>query len=439
MLSVLKQASPRQQVWDFVTFSDTNRDIKDLEKLTYYDDSHGHGDLSDARDLSFTTKDKEVWLLPSESYLDIDIKIERAVRTAPAVAGEVGEIEYNWAADAAPVTMADNGCNMFDQSKYYIEDQEIEKVDHTGIATLVDGILKLNEQDIIKSKHKELWFLSNAAGDAARKTYLVNCAGHLKLEIPLKRLFTFCENTKHAFRGVQHRITFSLQHVNNILLKTADASPAGKAKITKVQWVIPKLEPSLQRQAEVESTLASGTSIDMQWPGLTVYKSQPPKQQNVRIQLASTIHRPNKILVGLQRASRTGAYSTQSSMVFDHLNLEECNVSINSKLFPNLRPLTANFARESGAIELYNNFIHACSNSTPAIDYETFKEHYPLWYFDVSNRADEIYDTSNYPQITINLKFQRAPTNDYYAYVIIYNEKSGKLSFIEQKMIVKVD
>ena len=52
--------------------------------------------------------------------------------------------EYAWNIDPAGIRIADNGCNIFDQCRYYIEDREIEHIDHVGVGTLIDGLLTQN-------------------------------------------------------------------------------------------------------------------------------------------------------------------------------------------------------------------------------------------------------------------------------------------------------
>ena len=47
-----------------------------------------------------------------------------------------------------------------------------------------------------------------------------------------------------------------------------------------------------------------------------MYKQQPEKSKEIRIPLASTIHKPEKVIVGIQKVSRYTDDSARS-MVFD--------------------------------------------------------------------------------------------------------------------------
>lgn len=433
MLDLLAKTSQAAEAWNLVTMIPVDRSIHEYERMTHYEDSHGAGSLASATRLSFTTQNREVWLVPSKSYLLFDIKIQKGVMPAE----EGATIEYAWNAAAVGVNMMDNGANVFSQARYYIEDNEIEHLDHVGIGTVVDGLLHHNTQEKVNMvKYPEMWF---GTDDAGRKSYVNKCQGKIQLLIPLERIYTFCKHVRHAFRGVQHRITLTLNDAKSIIMNSANNIPDGAVFIEKAVWVIPKLTPSLEKQAELETTLASSPQLDLQWPAINVYREQPPKNTDVRIQLASTIHRPIRILVGLQKLTRSTVQNKESAMVFDNLGLEEVNVSLNGQKFPNERMLKADFSQPSGAHEVYQRFLDACQDRNTIIDYDTFRTSYPLYHVDLSHRKDELFETSTFPQITVQLKFKQAPAEDYYVYMIIYNQRSGRLDVNEKKMILKID
>ena len=81
--------------------------------------------------------------------------------------------------------------------------------------------------------------------------------------------------------------------------------PLEKFSSLMLFWVIPKITPSKEKMSEVETTMATSPKVDMTWPALNVFREQPPKQKEIRVQLASTIHRPERVIVGLQKVSRT--------------------------------------------------------------------------------------------------------------------------------------
>ena len=63
-------------------------------------------------------------------------------------------------------------------------------------------------------------------------SYIKKCNGTIDLVIPLSRFFRFCKHVKHAFRGVQHRLIFTLNNPNSLLMKVDNDTPLGEVFIT---------------------------------------------------------------------------------------------------------------------------------------------------------------------------------------------------------------
>lgn len=486
MEHLLTDPAVAQNVWEFPSINTVDRSMSSNENVSVLEDSHGHGDLSSANRLQFTTKDRDVWLWPSQSYLKLQVEItpedgsnytwanatqksaqdgidRRYVKEAmlkvhaadpnnptPDEASKVKTIvsaicpslqdKHRSIAETVShhdVSLTDNATALFSTVRYYVEDKEIERLDHVNIGTLVDGLLQQNkseEDNVIR--HSQLWFLND---DHERKAYIHECDGKLSLTIPLSRLFTFAKFVTHAFRGTTHRIALDLDTATNLIIKGA-TTKAAKIKVKKAEWIIPKVAPSMAKAAEMELALASNaTDIRLQWPMTTVYREQSPQaNKDVRIQIQANIHRPIRVLIGFQYVDRY-AQNEMSKSIFDQLNVEEVAIMLNSKRFPSERRLTADFTQLGGALELYNKFLQACQGGDHcAIDYETFRDSFPLWHVPLTARDEEIYDTSSFPLISVLVKFRTAPTKPYYTYVILQNERTGQLNIIDKKMSITV-
>ena len=118
-------------------------------------------------------------------------------------------------------------------------------------------------------------------------------------------------------------------------------------------------------------------------------------------------------------------------MLFDNMNMEGCNVEINSVQFPD-KELKNNFTTRE-VMELYDRFLQA-SNYKSKIDFETFRTSYPLFHIDVSHHKPELYENTQFPNIVVNLKFRAVPAHDYLVWVIIYNQRDGTLNLENKKM-----
>ena len=425
----------RNEIWNFPAYLLEDKSITKLDTIKLYEDSHGTGNLNDATHFSYTSHNKDIWVLPGKSYLKITAQLRKADnseyvwRNVAAV-----EAQGNQAAVAARnrsnVCITDNACNIFSEARYYVDDQEIERIEHLGIGTLINNLITYTDASKLETvKYSELFFLDD---DTERKTYVLNTSsGTVQFLIPLSRIFPFLNQVQHAFRGVKHRITFDLNSADNLIHKGANVD-AGKVYITKMEWVVPYAEPDLTTMASLESQLASQTVFDFSWKGINVFRTQPLKAREVRIPLSATIHKPTDVFIAIQALNRTTSQD-HNAMIFDTPNIESVSVEINGLKFPQ-RDIVCN-KDENDLFEAYNTFIKACNNEK-GLSFKKWKTHYFITYIDVSHHAPEIYDNSTFPNIVVNLKFREPMTEDYLAWITVYNNKTASLNLEQQKMRV---
>jgi hypothetical protein len=126
----------------------------------------------------------------------------------------------------------------------------------------------------------------------------------------------------HVFRGVKHRLTFSLNKSERLIQRGNDVDD-GRVVITKCVWMIPYAEPSLGMKARLETQLAKDSTFKLSWLAVNVYLNQPPRNTEVRIPLSSTIHKPQRIFIGLLHLNRI----TSQKKIFNGLLPYECGIS----------------------------------------------------------------------------------------------------------------
>lgn len=428
-------ADKESGIWEFPKFPILDSSITKYDHVTVYEDHHGSGTLENADNFSFTTENDDIWLLPAESYLKLDIQVKKAdgrnyrwVNRA-AVPAEGGNAAVP-AADADEVDISDNGFNLFSDARLYLGDQEIERIDHVGIATLLTNLMELDKKYELKNtRHTEINFFQNSTG---RQAYLRKVRGNWHLQLPIKKLFSFFRTNDHVFRGTKFRINLSFNNSDNLLVRNPEVA-AGKVQIKNMKWMIPYVEPSLDVMAKLESQLAKNATYKLGWNAKTVYKHQPPRQIDVRLPLASSVHKPTHVYVILQDANRLDNQE-QVSMFFNNMNLEECYTEVNGLRFPD-RPIKVDFLKHEYT-ELYSRFLNACEEGDTYLDYETFGSTYPIIHFDISKHPEHLYENTNFPTITLYLKFRAVPANNYVAWVIVENEREATLNLDNKRMIV---
>ena len=62
-------------IWEFPSIAERDTSIVKYDYVKVYEDSHGSGSLENANHYSFTTKNEDLWLLSSESYLNLTIRL----------------------------------------------------------------------------------------------------------------------------------------------------------------------------------------------------------------------------------------------------------------------------------------------------------------------------------------------------------------------------
>ena len=416
------------EVWNFPKFPGLDDSITKYDFVKIYEDHHGSGTLKNATNFSYTTDNEDMWLLPSESYLKVEFYFrkedgnEYAWVDVPAAAG------VN-AVNADDINLADNGYNLFKEARYFIADQEIERLDNVGIATLVNHLRTMeNYYDFKDSKHCELLFWDDTN---KRQAYIRMAKGRMFLMLPVEKIFPFLRHNRHVFRGVRHKITLTLNDMGRIIAHTGGTD--GTVYIENMEWLVPYVEPSLGMMAKLETQLSKQNEYTINWSSINVYKHQPPKQTDIRLPLASTVHKPTNIFIMGQSLSREQDQE-EDAMKFDNLGIEECYVEVNGVRFPD-NPVKADFENYNHT-EPFKRFQDACYNKNCPNGYIGFRDNYPIWHIDVSQHKPELYENSSFPNITVYLKMKQAPVTDYIIWIVLYNEREATLNIDSKKMRV---
>ena len=64
-------------VWDIPSFYEKDKSVTKRDLISVYEDNYGISDLSDADSFSFSTNNEDIWIVPSESYLIVNVKAEK--------------------------------------------------------------------------------------------------------------------------------------------------------------------------------------------------------------------------------------------------------------------------------------------------------------------------------------------------------------------------
>lgn len=409
------------EIFDLPRVFETDNSVTKYNLLTIYDDNHSNSDLANATEFSFTTDNLDIYVLPSESYLLVNLKLVNAAGAA-------------YPPDAN-ITITENAFNIFSEARLYLGDEEVERADHVGINTLLYNLTRYTISESNGIRESELVCTDS---NFIRDYVVRDCHGSIELLLPIRKMFPFYHEMRHAFRGLKHRITMTLNQQNKMIYKWARNNVAapedGRIIINKMVWRLPHVEPSLSTMAKLESLFAKDSSFAMKWEAQSVLKFMPPKTTEIRVPIACSIHRPTHIFIAFQNRDRE-TDQVDNYMQFDNMSVSEISVELNGQKFPD-KSLTCNFGTMA-IQEVYQAFLNACTHGvTWQESYRNFIKLYPIFHIDVTKHPAEIFDDSNFPNIIINTTFRVAPARDYVMYVILYNIREVKMNILNKRMII---
>jgi len=434
--------------YEYVELKEKNVTVKDLTKY------------------EIATHNSEMWIHPRNSFLH--------------VRGRILKDDGNAMGANDNATLTNNGFNLFQRAKYFVEDKEIEDIENVGIATSVLNLVEFSD-DYARSAAQNMWWYKDTADstsysrllyDAADKTtpvkdladtaevfvnaiktnhhfnegflqrlILTRNSKQVSLFLPISRLFGFCKDINRVFKGVKHEIQLEKNSDNNIIHKIGTLNY--KFELNHLSWWIPKVVPSLVEMAKLETALASGFATELYWESAKVYKSDVKSITDTEVDWSVTSfhHRPSHIFIIFQNQARHNSQS-ETNMIFDHMDLERLRVKLNdTKQYPD-NELTCNFTPEQRDYSrVYTSFLaaglktHDVDTGT-VVSYSDFARLFPIFHIDVSRRDTQIYETQMTTTINVQYKLRTAPTSNYHVYCIVMFERRGLLKADDRKLFV---
>ena len=142
---------------------------------------------------------------PSERYLIFEGRLTKADGTLYVNADEVA--------------LTNNSImHLFSRIEYHLSNQLIESLNYPGQATTMIGLLKYPDDFSKAQGLNQLWYKNTATTAAkadnnefaARHAYLIQSPtvkGTFSFRIPLKHIFSFCEDYDKIVYGLKHNLT----------------------------------------------------------------------------------------------------------------------------------------------------------------------------------------------------------------------------------------
>ena len=406
--------------------------------------------------ISITINDQDEYTLPSKSYISFKGQIKRHDNNNPFVA-------------ANEITLINNAMMyLFSSIKYELGSTSIETINSPGQCTSMIGYLSYPDDFSTSSGLISCWskdtniFASsvkyNASveapaagyrpaenteynqGFASRKGFLFSSdpLGHFEFHVPLSHIFGFAEYKKIIY-GQKHTITLTRGSDNQALYRNA-AAVDGKVDITSISWFMPKIQMSPEYLGGMRSIVEKKQSVPLSFRARTCEQTTLTQTRHFswRLSVTGGVEKPRWIIIGFQTNKNNS--QQQNPAIFDHLDLKNTYVTLNSERYPML-DINADFTRNE-FLKLYSMFddfkkeyygIDSLVGGTQ-VNVPAFKTLFPIIVFDVRKQNERL--KSGVVDIQVKFEFRTDVPADTMAYSVIISDRFYKLASDGKNMIL---
>lgn len=327
---------------------------------------------SDEIRISIQQQDSQTYIHNSFLY------VEGKITTGAAAAGE-----------PVPYTLALNAfSHLFDEIRYELNGQVIDKVRNVGIASTMKGYVLYNMTEAkIKYYHDDL---------------LVNDDGTFSISLPLDLLLGFAEYYQKIIVNAKHELVL-LRAKNDVGPFVSAAQP--KVELSKVQWHVPHLNLSDTERLELLKLIDAKTSIQVPFRSYDLHEC--PVQPNARkqawtVRTALQMEKPRFVVVGFQTDRKK---INANASKFDHCNISDVKLFLNSEMYPYT---SFNIDFDKNMFDLaYNSYVlmrPSCTGKPidPLFNRKNFKDTAPLIVIDCSKQIESVKNSA----VDIKLEFE---------------------------------
>jgi hypothetical protein len=406
--------------------------------------------------ISIIINNQDIYSLPSKSYISIKGQIRRAGNNA---AYDVGD----------EISLINNAMMyLFTGIRYELGNTTLESINSPGQISSMLGYLTYPDdfstsaglkccwsKDTSDNANSAKYVASLAApvagytpgenptynqGFAARKGYLFssNPRGCFEFHISLSHIFGFAEYKKLIY-GLKHTLTLTRGSDTQALYRN-NVAVDGKVDITEISWYMPQIQMTPEYLTGMRSLIEQKVTLPLAFRARTSEQTMMTQTLNNtwRLSVTGGVEKPRWIIIGFQTARINT--QQQNPAVFDHLNLKNAYVTLNSERYPMLN-ITTNFDRNE-YMKLYDMFddfkkdyygIDSLVGGTQ-VNVAAYKSLFPIIVFDVRKQNEKI--KTGVTDIQVKFEFSAAVPADTTAYAITISDRFFNLSSDGKNMSV---
>ena len=283
----------------------------------------------------------------------------------------------------------------------------------------------------------QLWFKDshttahqNNTGVGVRQNYIVQKPdpnGTFSFRVPLKHIFGFCVDCDKVIYGIKHQLTLVRKGDNDAIFRNA-AADAGKVVSTKLSWYVPHVLPALEQKLALYKTIASKSTIPVVYRMIQCDSIPVAQTRNFtcRLNVKPAPEKPRWIIVAFQ-TDKSGNQEHNPSN-FDHCNLTNMFVMLNSRRYPEIDYDDNNFTQKKfwrifSVAAAFGTKFYGLEQliSSPNINPSDYRELFPLFVFDVSKTSEKLKNSVT--DVQIKAQFSENVPQNTEAYAVVISDK----------------
>lgn len=314
---------------------------------------------------------QDLFILPSAStlYLEGTVKVIHKETKA-----EVRSIEFT----NNPFLF------LFQDIRYELNGVEIDKVKNVGITTTMKSFLSMNVNESSMSKAWG-WDINGTKNTDG---------GRFAVSLPLNKILGFAEDFTKVIINCKHELILLRSNTNLNAVKLNTNEVLDDIVITKIVWRVPHIKVSDRQRINMLKLMEKDRPLNVVFRNWDLYEYPLlPKttKHTWSIKTSSQIEKPRFVILALS-TNRKNKSDTDFSR-FDHCNLREVRVYLNSTYFP-YENLNVKFEHNNYALlyEQYCRFqqcYHNRQRAEPLLNIHDFKS-CALYVLDTSRQNDRL-------------------------------------------------
>lgn len=389
--------------------------------------------LNKSGNISIVIESQDLWINPSNSYILIEGQLTKQDGT-----------EY---ADVDNVALTHNGImQLFNTISYSLSAQEIERVDYPGQATTMFGLVTYptcisnTGLNFLWEKDTEIEVLKNK-GFSERHDYLfknTDLKGSFSFCIPLKHIFGFAADYDKVIYGFRHELRFDKKSDTDDSIFRDDKAAPGKVNITRLTWMVPLVVPKDIARMQLFKIIENKETLDVNFRNRYCNKISVPQTTHFtwRLSTKASPECPRWVIITFQ--TNKSSDQTKNASIFDHLNLNNIYVKLNSRDYPSVK-----YDLSFSKMQFSRAFLDAVDFSTKyfgiddncfSVKPSDYKKLYPIFVIDIKNQKEKM--KGGITDITVEAFFSKNVPINTDAFALVISDKMIKFQSDGNKMAV---